>query len=235
MKCNADDECGPGFRCEMVFCIMGCAARADGGVPTDCLPCNDGFLGVCTPDPTSGCADDTQCAAGETCQVYCTGACDPTMGCTEVCQGVCVPAQDGCGSDADCPAGFACESVCPPCAGGAAPDGSSGADPSFAPPCVGGPCVGQCVPAPVTCGPDAPCPAGMVCQEQAVCPPCVYSEPACEMACMVESACVPAPTGQCKQDSDCQPWQSCAIACPVTCTPQGCDQACVGQCMDKPD
>ena len=228
-KCNADADCGAGAHCQVVFCTMACAVPADGSQPTNCLPCNDGYLGVCAPDATGGCKTDAECAAGQTCQSSCTGVCDPTTGCSNVCTGTCVTAQAGCQADADCAAGQVCQALCPPCVG--ATDPASGMPVM---PCDVA-CRGQCVTKPSTCDAATPCPAGQACQQQAVCPACVYANPACQAACTVESQCVPMPTAGCQADADCQAWQTCVVACPVTCTPQGCTQACQGSCNDKPD
>ena len=228
-KCNADADCGAAAHCEIVFCTMNCVAPPDGSQPTQCLPCNDGYLGVCTPNATGGCKTDAECLSGETCQALCTGVCDPTTGCSNVCTGQCVASQAGCQADADCAVGQVCQALCPPCVG--ATDPATGMPVM---PCDVA-CQGQCVAKPATCDANTPCPAGQVCQPQTVCPACVYATPACGAACAVESQCVVAPTTGCQADADCQAWQKCMVACPVTCTPQGCTQDCQGTCTDLPD
>jgi hypothetical protein len=231
IRCNADVECGPGFHCELVFCTMECGASADGAAKPACLPCNDGYLGVCTPDAQTGCQGDAMCAAGEVCQVLCTGVCDPNGGCKEECFGQCVPKQQGCSSDADCGEGWACEKLCPPCGGGATPTDPSGAEYMPAPPCVDAECYGQCVPRAATCGDGVACPAGQVCVEKFECPPCVYAEPACPMTCAVAFECVAVPSEGCKGDAECAAGQKCLIACPMMCSPEGCSQDCQGVCV----
>ncbi len=223
-QCNQDSDCPPGFHCEPVLCTMDCIPDDQGG----CLPCNDGFLGRCEPDAQQGCGSDADCAPDERCEVVCTGRCPPGAYCTDACFGVCVKKEAGCQADSDCPEGFYCELVCPADCG-PAPAGAE------APACIGAECVGQCLPRPAECSSDADCPAGFTCVEQENCPPCAYSDPACGMPCWTQKVCVPKPTQGCRADSDCQPWQKCEFVCPMACTPEDCDEYCMGRCVDLPD
>lgn len=219
-KCNQDADCSPGSHCEPVFCTMVCIDDGKGG----CLPCNDGFLGRCEPDAQHGCAWDPDCAADERCEIVCTGLCPPGSYCTQSCFGVCVKKDAGCHADGDCPEGFYCEMMCPNDCGPVPPGAES-------PACVATKCLGQCVPKPSQCTGDVDCPAGYVCVEQSYCPPCVYSEPACTMPCTTQKVCVPPPKQGCRADSDCKPGQQCEVWCPMFCTPEDCDQFCVGHCV----
>jgi hypothetical protein len=201
-KCNADTECAAGEHCEMVFCTMVCIQPEDGS--TGCLPCNDGFLGVCAADPTEGCKGDAECKAGETCQVNCMGWCSQAGDCGETCFGTCVAKTQGCQADTDCAKGQACEKMCPSSCGAVPP--SSGEKPS----CIGVECFGQCVDKPVACAADKDCPAGLVC---------------------TQGLCTPAAIEGCSKDADCKAGEACVVACPAFCSPEGCSEQCQGQCI----
>lgn len=223
-KCNEDADCPMGYHCEPVFCTMQCIPDGKGG----CLSCNDGYLGVCEPNPAKGCKSDADCDKDERCELFCTGFCPPGAYCTEVCQGVCVKANTGCQSDADCPEGFYCEMFCTKDCG-PVPSG-------FEPPkCIESECVGQCLPKPTQCTSDKDCPPGYACVNQEHCPPCTYADPPCLAPCWSELTCVPFPAEGCRSDSDCKPMEKCDFVCPVTCTAQDCSQYCVGQCVGGQD
>ena len=228
-KCNEDKDCPAGFHCEPVMCILVCLDDGQGG----CLPCNDGYLGQCERDSETGCQSDAECSEGEVCEVFCTGYCAPGTYCTDLCEGVCVK-KPACSSDADCPQGFFCQMMCPKDCG-PVPAFDPGRDET--PKCVSEVCEGQCVPKPAPCEKDEDCPPGFSCEEQGVCPPCVYSDPACMMPCWTEKVCVPPPVAGCRSDADCQPWQFCAFACTMSCAAgsSNCAQSCEGQCTDRPD
>lgn len=85
-----------------------------------------------------GCRDDSECDAGERCEIRCGNG---------WCQGACVPAEEDC-QVTGCPAGQVCEVMCWDCA--------PGTD------CEGG-CTARCVPDQPTCFGDQDCPEGMYC------------------------------------------------------------------------
>lgn len=163
--------------------------------------------------PVSGfaqasCAQDSDCAVGESCvRVPCAAVpCTPEGDCpVPECEpeGTCVGTSEWrpeeCVQDSDCPDGFACETAvmpcggfdCPPCAC-ACPEGAD-CD-CVCPPCSEPePCdpveVRYCVYAPKECGSDADCGAGFECQ---VVEACSVSGCACDRGC----ACPPCPEGE---------------------------------------
>jgi hypothetical protein len=208
VPCDLDSDCAAGWHCEPIFCSAMCVPDGAGG----CLPCNDGHLGQCAPNPQQGCQSDAECLAGEQCQTHCMGLCDPTWGCGEQCQGVCVPLSQGCTSDAECGEGEQCDLLCPPsCAGFASDDPATG-EPM--PPCADAEaCYGQCVPRPFACGGDQDCAAGELCSQ---------------------GQCVALPSAGCMSDAECLAGQVCQVFCPMTCSAEGCTQECSGQCVNAP-
>lgn len=109
----------------------------------------------------------------------------------------CIEEQVNCTTDKDCPLGFKCknESWCV----------DSGAW------CEGG---GKCViePQEVECKTDKDCKEGQVCKFKEECPPCVYGNPPCKIACVLKGYCAepePIPPEECKSDQDCKPGYKC--------------------------
>lgn len=142
------------------------------------------------------CGADNACAAGYVCQ-----------------DGTCVKSQEptGCHSNQDCKAGTHCS----------VSDGMCGTDPNC-PMCAA--CYGECVPdeQPLECQVDSDCQAGFVCLQTPECPPCVYEDPACKVACWSKGQCVPKPVETCMQDADCAEGQYCRIdtcAADANCVP----------------
>lgn len=132
-NCMSDLECGAEARCDMSYCLPspGCDPATGVACPAVCY-------GQCVPTGTTeGCRADSECPAGQVCQVQCMGwgcapssggsdpsctcpegdyscTCTPDGGCSgSSCTGVCSPAPK------DCTTMFAPE-VCPvpemPCA-----------------------------------------------------------------------------------------------------------------------
>ena len=164
----------------------------------------------------------TSCMAGLSCGA--DSACAPGY----VCQnGTCVlPEQPvGCFSDSDCGEGTHCSIS----------DGVCASDPTC-PMCDV--CYGQCVPdvTPVACTADIDCKEGYICQQTAVCPPCVY-ESGCKVACQMVGQCVPKPVEFCTSDAECLTGQYCRIdACPAdaNCGPDASGAmncVCTGSCQ----
>lgn len=231
-QCNSDKDCSNGWHCEPVFCTMQCIPAPDGG----CIPCNDGFLGICMPNPQQGCTTNSDCKAGEKCKVYCEGYCYKEGYCADTCKGVCVPAAQGCQTDMDCPKGYHCELMCTK--GCEDAYGYSGAEPAFAPKCPDSQCYGQCIPnkpEPKKCNSNKDCPESFICEP-------VY----CTMVCIPDGKggclpcndgflgqCVPKPPIGCKDDQDCGEGQYCDVYCTGLCDASGCKEVCKGVCLPK--
>lgn len=113
LECDptANTGCDPGESCADGLCLPGGVADPCDGVA--CLGTDTCLDGVCQP-VGPGCTDDTQCAAGETCNVE-TGACAPagTITTGEACA--------ACEDATECPAGWSCSTIAtgkaclPPC------------------------------------------------------------------------------------------------------------------------
>jgi hypothetical protein len=228
-KCNTNKDCDEGFICEPVLCPAMCAPDGKGG----CLPCNDGFIGVCIPEPETGCMQDSDCDENEICEVYCTGFCDPSAGCADMCKGICKPKEQGCKTDAECGEGFHCETVC-----------SYGcqSDSSY---CGEGSCFGICVkdqPEPKKCNFDKDCGEGYIC-EPVLCTTaekdsysCIPDEKGGCLPCNdgFVGVCVPKPVEGCDETKPCPSGQECKVVCMGLCTPEGgCSKTCIGECVPK--
>jgi hypothetical protein len=177
------------------------------------------------------CDDDADCATGYFCSIPSTT--DPAADAPRA-QGTCVKKEDpvvGCHSDEECPVGQHCS----------VSDGDCGTDPNC-PMCDV--CYGHCVDdlVAIQCGPEVPCPAGMVCEEQIECPPCVYADPPCKVACLQKYVCAPQEPVACKSDADCLEGMYCVfppLTYPMNCCMPG--QICLmiylpceGTCQPKP-
>ena len=199
--------------------------------------CGEGELGQCGPRPH-----------------YCTQQYAPVCGCDgqtygNECfahaaavsvqhQGEC-ETELACFADSDCPPGHVCviETWCPDC---------YYSDPPCLAPCYakgtcqpacpqilcmegtiphdtdGDGCDDACLP---ECLDDADCPAGMLCQLEEYCPPCVYGVPACDMPCWLTGVCVDACPQILCQDG----------TLPYDSDGDGCDDTCLKQCFDSDD
>ncbi len=263
----SEDECLSHAECELVYnggaapcfqecdeagnCWSGCDERpapSDAGVEDP--PEGEGYCvtrWTPPPPPPGECAIDSDCPAGQFCQIAdeCGSLCDPSS--NEPCQDVCIVigfCQDddqpppGCSIDDDCGAGFVCEQteVCS-CSGSG---GSDGAAPPEEDPM---PCLeechleGQCVWSPdnVRCYSDGECGEDQRCDffDSCVAPP---DCPNCLIAC--EGVCVdiePAPT-TCLSDDECSTGETCDLVNYCEAGP-GCDAGvaclpvCYGRCI----
>ncbi len=213
--CDQDTDCQDGFFCSPVYCADRCIPDGSG----KCLPCNEGKIGECMPDPIRSC-DDVTCSPGDQCEVTCTGSCDATGQCHDVaCDATCLPQPKSCQTDADCGAGKHCEFLC--LKGCTEPVfAESGA--SRAEKCPGMECQGTCVdnpPPPVKCSADADCPEGFVC-EPVLCP--MMCAPDGKGGCLpcnggYPGVCVPKPASGCQTDADCQDGEFCQVVCTGFC------------------
>lgn len=212
--CNADFDCGPGFRCELVeICDTGCVAPdpgdGSGAPPPDCTSsCT--VEGQCVPDTTGAvCSSDAECGPNESCDMvnFCELPPDCVDGqdCPAVCFGRCVerPAPgDGCWSDADCGEGLICNTwdFC-------------NAPPPDCPDCLVA-CQGMCVdPNAGTeglCLADVDCAAGQRCAtELELCAHPPGGDPnVCYSICVDQEP--QAPAGVCLEDADCLADERCA-------------------------
>jgi len=231
-QCVADEDCPAGYICEVSSMCEECYDAA--GVPcADMEMCQ--VIGYCVPGPIEGCTSNDECGAGYECQIetICYGMTEPTDSSdpmpTEECKqiGQCVAVQQPCSSDADCPVGFACEVTtnCLPCAWEGDPE-SGESMPCYEECTTQAVCVPQTQPS--ECYDDTMCGLGFYCQTQEICPPCVYEDPGCKVACQIVGTCLPKES-ECQIDADCGPgyvceyyescgpcpYGDCLIACPV--------------------
>lgn len=233
-ECVADEDCPAGYMCEVSSMCEECFDAA--GVPCDGAAEMCQIIGYCVPKVV-GCTSDEQCGVGYVCQIetICADGTEPAdpsadpmpyVGCETV--GSCVPSQMECNSNLDCPMGYACESItnCLPCAYEGTPDDSGAFMPCAEECTTQSVCVPQTQPS--ECYDDTQCGTGYYCQTQEVCPPCVYEDPGCKMACQLVGTCMPKQS-ECQADSDCGagyrcdfyelcgscPYGDCLIACPV--------------------
>ncbi len=224
-QCYEEADCAPGQSCEITNdccppkgCLPGMIC------PAVCVPCGECVaqsgccasdfdcpagavcvVGVCEKLPAPGlCWSDAQCKAGE----HCIGAitCPCGAQCFAASQpGKCkgeepLPGTACYGSD-DCQWNETCQITNDCCA----PEGCL---PGMECPAVCVPC-GECVPLKSECNQDADCGAGFLCEVQAVCPPCVYADPPCKVACLAVGKCIPTQSTECSSDADCPPGQVC--------------------------
>ena len=141
-NCMSDADCGPNMFCDTSQCLPmpGCDPESGMACPAVCG-------GICVGYVQNGCAADSECPAGQRCDLQCMGwgcspAGPPTCACPEgdpTCE--CPPPGDPTGPGCACPAGD------PTCT--CNPDGT----------CGGETCYGLCVPV-IVCEPGAgePCP-----------------------------------------------------------------------------
>ena len=159
--------------------------------------------------------------------------CDAEWSCEDgACVWDCVPEEPlptGCYENDDCAFNQTCEITNDCCS----PPGCT--DPAQPCPDVCVPC-GQCVDMVSECLQDSDCGIGYACEEELVCPPCVYANPPCKAPCYAFGECVQVES-ECLQDSDCAWNQECKTTelCPYCVNnPPYCDQACLmfGECVD---
>ena len=193
----------------------------------------------------------------EACVWQC-GSCGDTEVCGDGvdndCDGVvdngCEPPPERCYEDVDCGAVGFCQITNDCCA-------PPGCLPGMDCPAVCVPC-GVCGEPVSECDRNRPCPAGEVCAPDVWCPPCVYGDPPCRVACRTLDVCQPAPVcvpEVCGDglDNDCDgvvdngctpPPQACyrdatcgtAEFCAITndcCRPEGCgpNDVCIDLCV----
>ncbi len=198
-ECLSDQECGPNAHCNTQdYCLS----------PPWCtpnMPCPAVCYGLCEGGPVDGtCSDTVPCPAGQQCDIQvCDGCtCVPGKDCscadTMNCYGTCSdagPAYD-CGADSDCKDGYYCAYEV--CSGCACPAGAADCD------CAAEPaCKGYCevaTPQPTYCWDATQCPAGQVCQTDAMKPaavPCTPESCGDPLPPLPPGICVDAPTGKC--------------------------------------
>jgi len=202
--CYGDEDCEPGFTCEML-CYEGepvdCTDGA-GRFAADCMapyPCE----GVCVPQYVDPC-EDVDCADGQHCELSCDWSnCAEGDYCGD-CYPLCVDDPEICYSDEDCEPDFTCEMWCyegepVDCTDG---EGRSAAD-CMAP----SPCEGVCVPRYVDPCDDVRCQQGEHCEAYCFYGTCAAGE-YCGEQCVAE--CIP-DDQFCWSDDDCIEGQVCEI------------------------
>jgi len=151
LGCHDDAQCGDGQRCEPVVCVTApCPGQCTGGAnecsgDSDCSSGSVCELSTGCDDPSicvPGCHEDSQCGAGERCNIVQCFTCP--------CAGRCEAEPGACNTDADCGAGLVCElstgcdqptQCVPGCHDDAAcPDGQH----CLQPQCLTCPCPGFC-------------------------------------------------------------------------------------------
>ncbi len=250
--CLANSDCKSWEYCQ--FPDMSCGEGDDGACELKPHVCPEIYLPVC------GCDGETysnECYASHAgVSVQSEGECETTIDCLD---------------DSQCPAGMICEieSWCPDCV-------------NYDPPCLA-PCYakGTCVPgcAEITCMEglvatdadgdgcndscepecytDLDCKPGQMCEQTAICPPCVDADPACDAPCLLGGICVDtcpqikceagyiavdadydgcyeSCLKSCEDGADCKPGQTCEPYYDCPCTSPFCLVACfpIGVCMD---
>jgi hypothetical protein len=199
--CNTDEDCGFGGTC-VEYC----------GADPSCPMCDVCLMQRACEYNAGDCYDDNDCEQGETCSFDDARAAPPSDDDpqAQAPPGRCVPAAEPSCDDVVCEEGFACvvvdggvsceggpsEVTCtstPECGAGNVCTVDFGdcrsdcPDDGLACPDV---CSGVCVPS-IPCSDNSECAVDESCVELVVCPECVYAEPACDAACLVEQACRP--------------------------------------------
>lgn len=240
-ECLSDQECGPNGHCNTQdYCLTPPWCTAG-------MPCPAVCYGLCEAGPADGtCSDTMPCPAGQQCDLQvCEGctcvpgqdcSCADTMNCYGTCSDV-GPAYN-CGADSDCKAGYYCAYEV--CSGCACPAGVPDCDCAIEPACKG--YCKVATPEPTYCWDSAECPAGQICQADAMTPaaiPCTPENCGDPVPPLPPGICVDAPTGKC-QVSGCsgqicapepmastcewQPWYACYKL--AKCGAYGADGAC---------